>query len=153
MEASPQPVLESNRLNLQKLTPDEVAKLVGANVVCRERKFYLANQSEIDLYRSDPDFENSRGLPVVICRICGQILLIIKAAHLAGHGTTKDQYDESWNGAPLVSSEYSKAHSEAGKARWTEERRQEQAIKMEEHWAGLTEQERETRIANSKAAL
>jgi len=155
MPANPLPTPESHSLKLKELSLDNLARLVGANVVRRNGDAYLANQSEIDLYRSDPYLEATRALPIVICRACGQICIVITTNHLRRHNLSRETYgdDQHWPGAPLISSVYRKVRSDAGVLRWTPERKNGQSSKMTDHWAGLTPEERGQWITNSKDAL
>jgi len=143
MAANPLPTPESHSLKLKELSLDNLARLVGASVVRRNGDAYLANQSEIDLYRSDPYLEATRALPIVICRACGQICIVITTNHLRRHNLSRETYgdDQHWPGAPLISSVYRKVRSDAGVLRWTPERKNGQSSKMTDHWAGLTPEE------------
>lgn len=159
MAANPQPAPEPHHLKLEKCTLDEVIRIVGANVLRRKQSghvcFYLADQSELEHYRFDPKLEQSRGLPVVICRVCGQISIAITNNHLRRHDLTRETYRDAnhWPDAPLISPVDHNIRSASGKKRWTPERRRQQKKKMEDCWATLTPQARAEWIQNSTTAL
>jgi hypothetical protein len=159
MAANPQPAPEPHHLKLEECTLDEVIRLVGANVLRRKQSghacFYLADQSELYRYRSDPKLEQSRGLPVVICRVCGQISIAITNNHLRRHDLSRETYGDAnhWPDAPLISPADHHIRSASGKKRWTPERRGQQKKQMEDCWAALTPQERAEWIQNSTNAL
>jgi YHS domain-containing protein len=43
--------------HLQKMPVDVVARLTGAKVIRKGKDYYLAEQAELDLYRSNPNLE------------------------------------------------------------------------------------------------